>query len=194
MKDIRLAKPRIVSICFDGLNSEMSEFGIDLCVEQWRAKRSLVTEGNVGLGIWTNEDFKRLLSKSGKHQIVSNVGAHHLCRGQVRIITNDGIFHERTKNAVDNHGIRIQSCDIKKAVHESSDIKYFGKKVKCEVSSLNIRHEEELIDGTFIDDRNGEELNPRVVYKARMEEMKKFRQFGVYKKVRREIAMRDESC
>ena len=147
----------------------------------------------VGLDVWNNPDVIRLLSKSEKHQSISRVGAHNFARSQIRIVTNDSIIHDRLNYSIQKHGVRIQKSDIVDAIYEGGELSLYGEVILPEVTDCFNLHEEPFEDWSYIDDTTGEKLDHKKALKARLDEMARFRQMKVYKKVKREVALKSQA-
>ena len=72
------------------------------------------------------------------------------------------------------------------------EVKGLQRDLELNLLSIDTLHDDEQCDWKYVDDVIGEELDPKMVQKAWMEEMKVFGELGVYIYVKREVAERDQ--
>ena len=196
----------------------MIDFAVELCEIQNKAGRLYVFEHPASATSWRLESLKRLAATPGTHEVNFDMcqfgmmqedalGPGHI-KKNTRLYTNssaiDGLIDG--KKCKDQHrhipllGGRAkhaaaypeQLCDA------FIDGMLMERRAKSDIL-MNLGETEDMCDRAeedniirmtkyAIDDVTGKELDPALVVRAREEEMKGFKEFGVYDYVRREEA------
>ena len=81
LKKIRQEKPHICSVNISGNCEKSKRIAYEVCLEQFKQKRSFVIEGLCVERFWQDEDLKRLLDRSGVYRVVVPVGCTEITEG-----------------------------------------------------------------------------------------------------------------
>ena len=200
---------------------KMVEFGVRLCEAQHRAGRLFTFEHPTSATSWRLPCVKRLMSLGGIYAAVLDMcqfgmmQEDHLGPGHVkkstRILSNssaiDGLIEKRCQGEHRHipllNGRAKWAAEYPQALCDAFlDGLIMEKQAKVE-RELNVLNElsdmcdkqeekdwNESLEKAY-DDLTGEELDPKLVKEAREEEMKGFKDFGVYEYVLRETARSD---
>ena len=177
-------KPQMLHLVVDQSSKMGAVF--DLTEVQRLGGRKFVLVGQLQSDVWTDPAAKNILKMSRNNQaIVDQVGGGT----KTRVVTNDVTLADAVKCKDERRTRFAPNALVSLAVEESVDIQTKARAENNVVIS-HIYDETELHEvlsdhGSYIDDISGECLNPTLVKEARKEELRTFKEMGVYVYVKR---------
>jgi len=198
---------------------EMVEFSVRMCREQMRGGRKFVFEHPLCATSWKLECLRDLRDEAGVHQVTAHQCAYGLVSQDAhgvaaamkptRFLTNGGAIAEKLQRRCSRDHRHVQllggrAAAAAKYPEELVDAILDGYQIeRCSsiftledaMTAVNVEslHEEMGVDWKYIDDVSGDELDAKMVRKARQEEMETFKIMNVYVHVSREEVRKSKS-
>jgi len=193
---------------------EMVNFAAKVCTEQMKAGRKFVFEHPLTATSWSLESLVALRKTAGVFQATTHMCAFGM---KSRDVDGEGLVLKPTRFLTNSEAIKEkldQKCnrghrhvhlisgraaaaaeypkDLIDAILDGYEVENYGKlyNVQKAMEEMNVDglHEEGVQGWEFIDDTTGKVLNKKLVSKARILEMKTFREMKVYEYAeRREV-------
>ena len=192
---------------------EMVNFCVEICKVQMRAGRKFLFEHPQGASSWEKTDLKELRSQTGVVEANAHMCAfgmesqdsegRGLVKKPTRFLTNSMAIRDKLDQKCSKTHRHVQLLSGRAAAaaiypQKLCDAVLDGLEIEVSHKFLNNLQGTKIPDGVeelhepdhtgweFIDDNSGKSLRSEEVRRARAEEMKTFKELGVYKYARRE--------
>ena len=200
----------------------MIELAVDMCIAQHKAGRKFVFEHPASATSWKLPCLQKLANLKGMYSadfdmcafgqtVTKSNGETGLAKKRTRIYTNNGAIHglvDRQCSKYHDHIILVNSLTKQAAIYPQALCDAFIDGIVMEGSYENGEmhfdmmamadmcdpvEEQEVVESMVgIDDVSGCHISPNLIVKARLEEMRGFKEQMVYHYVLRRIAETDD--
>ena len=195
LKRCRREKPLVIAACIDQTSKEQQAAITKVALEQWQHGRKVILEGNVRDSYWNHGEGGRLIQKKGMQMNIQNVSVYLGKHGKFRIVTNEPMLNDKSKNEPFKHKGDIKQETLRKWIKGGLELSMLTSN-KAKEEHEDGLHVKDCFDysmfGKYIDDVTGKELDAKEVRSGRLVELAKFAEMKVYEYVDAEIAKADK--